>query len=269
MLRIAVVGANGRMGRELITAISQNYNCQLTVAVVHPDSQLQGQDVGSYLGLGTLGVAFSHDLNAYGNDFDVLIDFTSPEYSLQNLAFCQSQGKKLVLGTTGFSSSQKQQIAQVAKSIPVVFASNFSIGMNLVFKLLEKASAVMGADSDIEIIEAHHNRKVDAPSGTALAMGEHIAKSLHKNLEDIAVFERHGMVGERKDGEIGFATIRAGNIVGEHSAWFVTAGERVEISHKATSRSTFAQGAVRSALWLADQPQGLYDMTNVLGLDKL
>ncbi len=267
MLKIAVAGANGRMGRQLIQAVQEHKFCQLTTALVRDSSSLVGSDAGELAGIGCIHLPLTSQLE--GADFDVLIDFTRPENSLKNLQFCAQHGKKIVLGTTGFRAEEKAFIQQCAEKTAVVFASNFSVGVNLVFKLLEKAAKVMGETCDIEIIEAHHKHKIDAPSGTALSMGEHIAKALGKDLNDHAVFERHGIIGERKAGEIGFSTIRASDVVGEHSVWFADVGERVEISHKASSRMTFATGAVRAALWLEQKESGLFDMTDVLNLNAL
>jgi 4-hydroxy-tetrahydrodipicolinate reductase len=200
------------------------------------------------------------------DDFDVLIDFTRPEATLAHLAICRGAGKAMVIGTTGFDEDQKAVIREASKDIPVVFAPNMSVGVNLCFKLLELAARVMGDAADIEIIEAHHRHKVDAPSGTALRMGEVVADALGRNLEDCAVYGREGVTGERERETIGFETIRAGDIVGEHTVMFAAEGERVEITHKASSRMTFAGGAVRAAAWLGDRPRGLFDMQDVLGL---
>jgi 4-hydroxy-tetrahydrodipicolinate reductase len=196
----------------------------------------------------------------------VLIDFTRPDISMDYIEQCRQAGKKLVIGTTGYSDAQKAKIAEVAKDIAIVMAPNMSVGVNLTLKLLEMAAKIMGEYTDIEIIEAHHRYKVDAPSGTALRMGEVIAKTLNRDLKDCAVYGREGITGERDRKTIGFSTIRAGDIVGEHTVMFADEGERVEITHKASSRMTFANGAVRAAVWLADKPNGLYDMQDVLGL---
>ncbi len=270
--RVAVAGANGRMGRMLVQAVldaaAAGKPIALTAAFVRKNSDLVGLDVGRIIGQNSVGVALSDDLNAHLADFDVLIDFTRPEWTLWALPQCAAAGKAVVLGTTGFSAEEKMQIQQAAQETAIVFAANFSVGVNLLFKLLEKATAVMGEESDIEIFEAHHRHKVDAPSGTALAMGECIAHTLGKPLKDIAVYDRHGITGERPAGSIGFATVRAGDVVGEHSVWFATEGERIELTHKASSRMTFAKGAVRAVLWLQHKPAGLYDMTNVLNLTQ-
>lgn len=268
-LRIAVVGAGGRMGRQLIQAISKADGVQLTAAFEREGSSLVGSDAGELAGIGHNDITVSDNLAQQADNFDVLIDFTRPEGTLAHLAFCSANNKKMVIGTTGFDEQGKQAIKQAAEKIGIVFASNYSVGVNLVFKLLEKAAKVMGDYCDIEIIEAHHRHKVDAPSGTALSMGEHIAKAMGKNLKDHAVYAREGITGERKQDQIGFATIRAGDVVGEHTVWFADEGERVEIAHKASSRMTFANGAVRAAKWLANHDKGLFDMTDVLDLNNL
>ena len=198
--------------------------------------------------------------------FDTLIDFTTPVATLAHLALCRTHGKRLVIGTTGLDAAGRDQIAAAGADIGIVFAPNMSVGVNLCFTLLELAARVMGEDADIEILEAHHRHKVDAPSGTALRMGEVIAQTLGRNLAEVAVYGREGRTGERDRRTIGFETIRAGDVVGEHTVWFATEGERVEITHKASSRMTFARGAVRAAQWLAGQPAGVYDMQDVLGL---
>ncbi|AFF24037.1 4-hydroxy-tetrahydrodipicolinate reductase [Pasteurella multocida] len=268
-LRVAIVGAGGRMGRQLIQAVSETEGVVLGAAFERQGSSLLGADAGELANVGHLGVQITDDLASQQDQFDLLIDFTRPEGTLAHLAFCVAQHKNMVIGTTGFDDDGKAKIQQAADNIGIVFASNFSVGVNLVFKLLEKAAKVMGDYCDIEIIEAHHRHKVDAPSGTALSMGEHIAKTLGRDLKTHGVFARDGITGERKRDEIGFATIRASDVVGEHSVWFADIGERVEIAHKATSRMTFAKGAVRAAKWLAQKEKGLFDMTDVLDLNQL
>jgi len=266
-LKIAIVGAGGRMGKTLLEACAETDAIQVTVATERPDSSLIGIDAGELAGLGKSGVLISDCLDNALNDFDILIDFTRPEPTLAHLAWCITHKKAIVIGTTGFSESEKELIDAAATRIPVVFAANFSIGVNLTFKLLEMAASVMGDDVDIEIIEAHHRHKVDAPSGTALAMGKVIADTLGRDLAKCAVYGREGHTGERKRQTIGFATIRAGDIVGEHTVYFAGIGERIEITHKASSRMTFAKGAVRAANWLATQNKGLFSMQNVLQID--
>ncbi|MES2818648.1 MAG: 4-hydroxy-tetrahydrodipicolinate reductase [Pseudomonadota bacterium] len=266
MQRIAVVGAAGRMGKTLIEAVRQQADACLSAAIDRPDSSLVGVDVGELAGLGKLGVALSGDLAATVDAFDVLIDFTHPSVTLQNLAFCRQAGKAMVIGTTGFSAEEKQLLAEAGKTIPIVFAANFSVGVNLCLKLLDTAARVLGDEVDIEIIEAHHRHKVDAPSGTALRMGEVVAQALGRDLAEVAVYGREGQTGARERQTIGFATVRAGDVVGDHTVLFAADGERVEITHKASSRMTFARGAVRAALWLQRRPAGLYDMQDVLAL---
>ncbi|MDF7667501.1 4-hydroxy-tetrahydrodipicolinate reductase [Orbaceae bacterium ESL0727] len=269
MIKIAIAGAGGKMGRQLIQAVTQTEGVTLGAAFERTESSLIGCDAGELAGVAACGVKVTDDLAKASHQFDLLIDFTRPEGTLAHLAFCRAHKKMMVIGTTGFDDAGKQVIHEAAKEIGIVFAANFSVGVNLVLKLLEKAATIMGDYSDIEIIEAHHRHKVDAPSGTALAMGEAIADTLHRDLKKCAVYCREGYTGERPRDAIGFATIRAGDIVGEHTAIFADIGERVEISHKASSRMTFAKGAVRAALWLSQQPAGLYDMRDVLNLNHL
>lgn len=268
-LKIGIVGAGGRMGRQLIQAVQNAEGVELGVAFERQGSSLIGADAGELAGIGKLGILVAENLAEHSNQFDVLIDFTRPEGTLEHLKVCVQHNKAIIIGTTGFDDAGKAEIQQAAQKIGIVFASNYSVGVNLVFKLLEKAAKVMGDYCDIEIIEAHHRHKVDAPSGTALSMGEHIAKTLGRDLKTDGVFCREGITGERKPTEIGFSTIRASDVVGEHTVWFADIGERVEISHKASSRMTFANGAVRAAKWIADKPTGLFDMTDVLDLNNL
>jgi len=263
MFNIAVAGAAGRMGRSLINACHDSNDCRLSSAIEHSASSLLGSDAGELAGLGTSGITIVDQLS---DDFDTLIDFTRPEATLKNLEFCVANNKSIVIGTTGFSDEQKQQITKASESIAVVFAPNMSVGVNLCFKLLDIAARVLGDEVDIEVVEAHHRHKVDAPSGTAIRMGEVIADALGRDLKECAVYGREGISGERDRKTIGFETIRAGDIVGDHTVMFADIGERVEITHKASSRMTFANGAVRAATWLQDQSAGLYDMQDVLGL---
>ena len=266
MIRIAIVGAAGRMGRTLIQAVLENDGLTLGAATERAGSSLIGADAGEVAGVGKLGVAIVDDLAKVAKDFDVVIDFTSPAATLQHLKFCRENGKQMVIGTTGLDEGQKQSVAAATGDIGIVFAPNMSVGVNLCFKLLDLAARVMGDDADIEIIEAHHRHKVDAPSGTALRMGEVVAQALGRDLKEVAVYGREGQTGPRERQTIGFETIRAGDVVGEHSVWFAVNGERVEIAHKASSRMTFANGAIRAARWIAGRGMGLYDMQDVLGL---
>lgn len=264
MIRIAVAGAAGRMGKAIITACQNQSNIKVVTATDRPGSESIGYDAGVLTGVGNLGVALVEDLSQ-GDEFDVLIDFTLPDVSAQNLAYCVQNGKKIVVGTTGLTPQQKAALRQAGESIGVVFAPNMSVGVNLCLKLLDTATRVLGDAVDIEIIEAHHRHKIDAPSGTALAMGEVVAEASGRDLATCAIYGREGQTGARDRKTIGFATVRAGDIVGEHTVLFAAEGERVEITHKASSRMTFANGAVRAAQWLADKPAGFYDMQDVLG----
>jgi 4-hydroxy-tetrahydrodipicolinate reductase len=266
MTRVAVVGAAGRMGRSLVQAIHEADGMRLGAATERPESSLIGSDVGELVGIGKLGVSLVPDLEQVVEDFDVVIDFTSPQATLHHLEVCRAHGKRLVIGTTGFDSAQKATLGNAAEQISIVFAPNMSVGVNLCFKLLEIAARVLGDEADIEIIEAHHRHKMDAPSGTALRMGEVVAETLGRDLKDCAVYGRQGQTGPRERATIGFETIRAGDVVGEHSVWFAMEGERIEIAHKATNRMNFAQGAVRAAAWVIGRETGLYDMQDVLGL---
>ncbi len=269
MIRVAVVGASGRMGLCLIKAAELAEKTSLSIAVTRPGSASLGKDAGDLAGIGAIDIAVQDDLSKVLDQFDVLIDFTRPEPSMQYIEMCRKAGKQIVIGTTGYSEEQKAQIAAAAKDIAIVLAPNMSVGVNLSLKLLEMTAKVMGDYTDIEVIEAHHRHKVDAPSGTALRMGEVIADTLGRDLKDCAIYGREGDTGERDRKTIGFSTIRAGDIVGEHTVMFADEGERVEITHKATSRMTFANGAVRATVWLEAQKNGLYDMQDVLGLKEI
>ena len=266
MLNIAVTGAAGRMGRALIAACDLNEHSRLSAAIERPGNTLVGGDAGDLAGLGPLNVTVTDKLESVVDSFDTLIDFTRPEATLQNLETCVTHGKRIVIGTTGFDDAGKRKIEEAAASTGVVFAPNMSIGVNLCLKLLDTAARILGDDVDVEVIEAHHRHKVDAPSGTAIRMGEVLAHALGRDLADCAVYGREGITGARDRKTIGFETIRAGDIVGDHTVLFAGEGERIEITHKASSRMTFASGAVRAAIWLQQQPAGLYDMQDVLGL---
>jgi len=265
VLRIAVAGASGRMGRMLIEAVRDADDLVLAGALDIPASPAIGQDAAAFLG-GTSGVAVTSDLRAGLANAQVLIDFTRPEGTLAHLAVCRELGVKAVIGTTGLSEVQKAQIAEYAQHNAVVFAPNMSVGVNVVLKVLEVAARALKEGYDIEIIEAHHRHKVDAPSGTALKMGEVVAAAVGRDLKDCAVYAREGVTGERDPSSIGFATVRGGDIVGDHTVLFAGIGERVEIRHQATSRANFAQGSLRAARFLAGRATGLYGMDAVLGL---
>ncbi|MBY4949324.1 4-hydroxy-tetrahydrodipicolinate reductase [Cupriavidus respiraculi] len=264
-MNIAIAGASGRMGRMLIEQVLKTEGVSLAGALDTPGSAALGQDAGLFLGRNT-GVSITVDIEAVLSQADCLIDFTRPEGTLAHLAIARRLGVKMVVGTTGFDEAGKAALAEAAKEIGVVFAANMSVGVNATFKLLEVAAKLLSTGYDIEIIEAHHRHKVDAPSGTALAMGEVVAGALGRDLKDCAVYAREGHTGEREAGTIGFSTIRGGDIVGDHTVMFAGIGERIEITHKSSTRQSYADGAVRAARFLADKPNGLFDMQDVLGL---
>jgi 4-hydroxy-tetrahydrodipicolinate reductase len=265
MLKIAVAGASGRMGRMLVETLHAAEGVQLSGALDVPGSPLLGRDAGEMLGLKT-GVAVTSDLSQGLQQAQVLIDFTRPEGTLEHLHYCVAHGIKMVIGTTGFDEAGKAAIAEAAKKTALVFAPNMSVGVNATFKILEMAAHILNYGYDIEIIEAHHRHKVDAPSGTALRMGEVVAQALGRNLQEVSVYGREGVTGERKPETIGFATIRGGDVVGDHTVLFAGLGERIEITHKSSSRVTYAHGSLRAARFLVGHDTGLFDMQDVLGL---
>ena len=265
-MRVAIIGASGRMGKNLIDAVNQTQGLTVSAAIERPDSSLIGADAGELAGVGKLGVAVVGSVESVVDDFDVLIDFTSPKVTEHNLDVCVANNKKIVIGTTGFDDAGLAAIDKAAESIAIIFAANFSVGVNLCLKLLKQAAEVLDEGYDVEVIEGHHRHKVDAPSGTALRMGEVVADTLGRDLKECAVYGREGITGARDPKTIGFATVRAGDIVGDHTVLFATEGERVEITHKASSRMTFANGAARSCNWIANKGNGLFDMQDVLNL---
>jgi 4-hydroxy-tetrahydrodipicolinate reductase len=254
------------MGKSLVQAIADAEGLTLGAASERPESSLIGVDAGEVAGVGKLGVSITDSLEKVVNDFDVVIDFTSPTATMSHVEICRANRKHIVIGTTGLDDAQKDQLKSAGEEIGIVFAPNMSVGVNLCLKLLEMAAKVLGDSVDIEVIEAHHRHKVDAPSGTALRMGEVVAEALGRDLKECAVYGREGLSGPRERKTIGFETIRAGDIVGEHTVMFAAEGERVEITHKASSRMTFANGAARAAGWITTRGKGLYDMQDVLGL---
>jgi 4-hydroxy-tetrahydrodipicolinate reductase len=266
--KVGVVGAAGKMGRTLIALIHDSDQLELVAAVEQPGSSSIGVDAGDLANLSSTGVIVSDDLNAVASSIDVLIDFTIAPATVSHLEICLQHGARMVIGTTGLDNTQRERLIEVGQDIPIVFASNYSIGVNATFRLVEMAAEVFGESVDIEIIETHHRHKVDAPSGTALSLGEHIAGVLDRKIEDVAVFGRHGLTGARDRETIGIHAIRAGDIIGEHKVIFAGTGERLEITHRAQSRDNFAQGAVRAATWLAAKEAGVYDMQDVLGLKE-
>ncbi len=265
-VRVAILGATGRMGHALIKTTAQMPELRLAAAVALRGSPGFGSDAGSLAGLAPVGVTVADDLVAAVAAADVLVDFSRPDGTLAALDACVAQGKAMVIGTTGFNAAQKERIALASRSIPLCMAANFSVGVNVCLRLLELAAQTLGDDYDVEIVEAHHRHKVDAPSGTALRMGEAVAGALGRRLEDCAVYTREGHTGARARAKIGFATVRGGDVVGDHTVMFLGDGERVEIAHKASSRSNFARGAMRAAAWLYGRAPGRYEMRDVLGL---
>lgn len=263
-MKLAIAGASGRMGRMLIEAALAQPDATITAAFDRIDSAAAGHDCAEFLGR-SIGVEVVADLSSI-NSADVLIDFTRPEATLAHLKACTNAGVNMVIGTTGFDVAGKRAIADAAQKIAIVFAPNMGVGVNVMLKLLDQAARTLNADYDVEIIETHHKHKVDAPSGTALKMGEVIAEARGEKLQDIALYAREGVVGERKTGTIGFASIRGGDVIGDHTALFAGIGERIEITHKASNRMTYALGSMRAARFLAGRRAGLYDMFDVLGI---
>ncbi|XOV85967.1 MAG: 4-hydroxy-tetrahydrodipicolinate reductase [Pseudomonadota bacterium] len=266
MVRLGITGAAGRMGRMLVSAIHEHRDLTLAAAIERPGHPLLGADAGEVAGVGQLGVAITDDLARACEAFDVLIDFTIADATAANLEICRQHGRRMVIGTTGLSREQIDALTAAARDIAIVFAPNYSVGVNVTFKLAEIAARILGDTVDIEIIEAHHRHKVDAPSGTAIGLGQAVAGALDRSLEEVSVHGRSGVTGERDVREIGFHSIRAGEIVGDHTVLFASAGERVEITHRAQTRLNFAEGALRAAVWVAGRDHGLSDMQDVLGL---
>lgn len=263
--RIGIVGASGRMGRMLIEACLKDGQLALGAAFDTPSSPVIGKTAGELVGMAS-DVVIADNLAAGLKNIDCLIDFTRPQGTLHHLELCRQAGVGIVIGTTGFEAEGKAAIAAAAKDIPVVFAPNMAVGVNLVFKLLDTAARILNQGYDIEVVEAHHRMKIDAPSGTALRMGEVLANALERDLKECAVYGREGVTGERDPSTIGFATVRGGDIVGDHTVMFCGLGERVEVTHKASSRQPYALGSLRAARFIADRSNGLFDMQDVLGL---
>lgn len=264
-IRIAIAGSAGRMGRTLIEAVSQSEDAVLAAALEHPASPFLGKDAGELIGA-PCGVTITADVATALQGVDCLIDFTRPEGTLAHMEVCRRLGVHMVIGTTGFSAEQKTMIEAAARETPIVFAPNMAVGVNAVFKLLDVAARILNDGYDVEVIEAHHRHKVDAPSGTALRMGEIVAEALGRNLDDCAVYGREGHTGERPATQIGFATIRGGDVVGDHTVLFAGTGERIEITHKSASRMSYALGSMRAARFMRGRTCGLFDMQDVLGL---
>lgn len=266
MVKIGVIGAGGRMGRMLIQAVAQNPNTTLSAGIERTGSSLIGVDAGELVNLEKMDVKLVDDLSQVIDNIDVLIDFSLPESTANNLQLCAEKGVNMVIGTTGLNDEQTAILHKACEKIAIVYAGNYSTGVNLTLKLLEMASKAFGETADVEIIEAHHKHKIDAPSGTAYMMAQAVANARGQNLKDVVIYGREGQTGERKQGSIGIHAIRGGEIVGDHTVMFIADGEVVEITHKARERMTFATGAVRASEWVHGKSQGLYDMQDVLGL---
>lgn len=269
MIRVAIAGAAGRMGQMLVSRIGGFDALDLTVAHEREGFERAGDDIGAIAGGESLGVSVTTDLDAVADQFDVLVDFTIADATAANIEICRRRGKKMVIGTTGLSAEQKAALATAAHQIAIVFAPNFAVGVNVTFKLAEIAAAILGQDVDVEIIEAHHRHKVDAPSGTALGLGEAVAKSLGRDLSEVSTYGRGSVTGERDRARIGFHSIRAGEIVGDHTVLFASEGERLELTHRAQTRVNFADGALRAAAWVGNREAGQFDMQDVLGLNRI
>ena len=267
MINVGVIGAGGRMGRMLIEAIQDNPQTILTAAIERQGSSLVGADAGEVAAVGRLDVQIVDDLQSVINKIDVLIDFSLPVATEQNMQVCAEHNVAMVIGTTGFNEQQEQVLAKASEQVAIVYAGNYSTGVNLSLKLLGMAAKAFGTDADVEVIEAHHKHKIDAPSGTAYMMAEAVAEARGQNLKDVAVYGREGQTGEREAGTIGIHAIRGGEIIGDHTVMFIADGEVVEITHRARARMTFAAGAVRAATWIVQQSAGQYNMQDVLGLN--
>ena len=266
MIKVIVAGAAGRMGSRLVSLIKDSTSLTLVGAVEQKGHPAIGEDAGETAGCGHNGVRISEDLTSIVEQGEVLIDFSAPESSLANLRVAADRRRPIVLGTTGFSAQDQTEIRALSRAVPCVLSPNMSVGINLLFKIIAEMARTLGEEYDIEVIEAHHHLKKDAPSGTALKLAEVLAKAVNRDLDQVGVYARKGLVGERKRGEIGIQSIRAGDIVGDHTVMFGGMGERIELTHRAQSRDTFARGALRAARWVIKQPPGLYDMQDVLGL---
>ena len=269
MIDVGIVGAAGKMGKSLVQAISGSDKFSLTAAIEYSGSPVIGVDSGEFAGVGKNGINITDDLGAACVNFAILIDFTIAKSTVGNVDICLANDRKMVIGTTGLNEAESSEIVAASSTIPIVHASNFSVGVNTTFKLVEMAAAILGDDVDVEIIEAHHRHKVDAPSGTALTLGEVVASQLNRDLEDVAVYDRSGLSQERPKKAIGFHSLRAGDIVGDHTVAFVSEGERIEIIHRAQSRMNFAQGALRAAEFISNKSKGLFNMQDVLGINSI
>jgi 4-hydroxy-tetrahydrodipicolinate reductase len=266
MIKVIVAGAAGRMGSRIIYMIGQNQDLTLSGAFENPDHPAIGIDAGPMAGLGETGILVSGSLKDIAGQGDVLIDFTRPEVTMENIRIASSKGLSMVIGTTGITGRDLEEVKELSESIRCVMAPNMSVGVNVMFRMADEMARLLGDDFDIEIIEAHHRFKKDAPSGTAMRLAQGISDSVGRDLNDVAVYQRKGIIGERSDKEIGIQTLRGGDITGDHTVMFAGIGERLELTHRAHNRDNFARGALRAAAWVVNQPKGLYDMQDVLGL---
>jgi 4-hydroxy-tetrahydrodipicolinate reductase len=267
-MKIAVSGAAGRMGKRILTLAHAHPDMEISGALEYPGNPAVGSDAGELAGLGNLGVKISDDVDAVLAGCDVLIDFTSPEASVKHVKAAAAAGKAIVVGATGISEDQKKEMVEAGSGTRCVIAPNMSMGVNLLFSIVERVACALGDAYDVEIVEAHHNKKKDAPSGTAVRLAEIVSSALSRDLGQVGVYGRQGIIGERKPEEIAVMALRGGDIVGEHTVMFATTGERIELTHRAHSRNAFAKGAVQAALWLESKPNGVYDMQDVLGLKE-
>ena len=266
MIKVSIMGAAGRMGRSIFHLLNAENDIQIVGATEIQDHPEMGSDIGLVCGEGELGVPITSSIEDSSSDADVIVDFTAPSSTLNNARYASSNTKAMVIGTTGFSEEEKKELSELSKNFPCVFSPNMGIGVNVMFEATKRLAEILGDDFDVEIIEAHHKHKVDAPSGTALRLGEAAAQGLNRDFNSVARFERHGAIGERKEKEIGMQTIRAGDIVGEHTVMFCGVGERIELTHRAMSRDNFAKGVARAVKWVSGKPAGLYTMKEVLGI---
>ncbi|GJM15687.1 MAG: 4-hydroxy-tetrahydrodipicolinate reductase [Thermodesulfobacteriota bacterium] len=266
MIKVSIMGVAGRMGRSIFHLLNAENDIQIVGATEIQDHPEMGSDIGLVCGEEELGIPITNSVEDSSLDADVIVDFTAPSSTLNNARYASSNTKAMVIGTTGFSEEEKKELSELSKNFPCVFSPNMSIGVNVMFEATKRLAEILGDDFDVEIIEAHHKHKVDAPSGTALRLGEAAAQGLNRDFNSVARFERHGVIGERKEKEIGMQTIRAGDIVGEHTVMFCGAGERIELTHRAMNRDNFAKGVVRAVKWVSGKPAGLYTMKEVLGI---
>ena len=266
MIKVTIIGVGGKMGRSIFTTLNNDEDISIVGAAELPGHQFAGKDLGEVMGVANNGVEVFDNIYDAAGDSDIIVDFTAPESTISNAEYASNNNKSIVIGTTGFSTDQKSTLNKFLESVPSVISPNMSIGVNLLFELSKNVSKILGKEFDVEIVEAHHRNKVDSPSGTAIGLAESVAEGLDVNLNDNAVFERHGNIGKRKNNEIGIQSIRGGDVVGDHTVMFLGDGERIELTHKALSRDNFSKGVLRAVKWLPGKSPGIYAMKDVLGL---